>query len=427
MKQTRYALCGASGRGSYYALTICRDYQKTASLAGIFDINPMRADYVRAESEKELPAGHAPIPVYMDFDKMITETKPDCVLVITMDSAHAEYVVKSLDAGLDVICEKPMTIDADGVTAILDAEKRAGKKITVIFNARWQSSRERIKELMQSGVIGRVLSVDFEWLLDRVHGADYFRRWHKWLRNSGGLLVTKATHHFDLVNWWTEREPERVFANGSLDFYGPSRDKRAERCSTCPYTRDCGLAMKGFDDAHGQTEDMEWLRRMYFEPETLDGYMRDQCVFAQCDIWDNMSLAVKYGGGMLMTYSLNAFAPYEGFRIALNGDKGRMEYDEIHRGIGDGERSETIRVYYPGSRLDTYSIPKDTGVHGGSDSKLFDRLFAGIGADREDPLHRLAGALDGARSVLLGAAANISIKTGEPVLISGLVDLDRYR
>lgn len=71
-----------------------------------------------------------------------------------------------------------------------------------------------------NGAIGDVHSVHFEWLLNTEHGADYFRRWHRDKRNSGGLLVHKSTHHFDLVNFWLGSRPQTVYAQGSLMFYG---------------------------------------------------------------------------------------------------------------------------------------------------------------------------------------------------------------
>ena len=93
-----------------------------------------------------------------------------------------------------------------------------------------------------SGVIGEVLSLDFHWLLNIHHGADYFRRWHRNKENSGGLMVHKATHHFDLINWWLSSVPESVFAQGHRNFYTPkTADRyglvnRTERCLTCPET-----------------------------------------------------------------------------------------------------------------------------------------------------------------------------------------------
>ena len=96
--------------------------------------------------------------------------------------------------------------------------------MVVTFNYRYSPRNSALKEIIQSGVIGKVTSIDFSWVLDTVHGADYFRRWHREKKNSGGLLIHKASHHFDLVNWWIDDVPERVFASGGLKFYG---DKNA--------------------------------------------------------------------------------------------------------------------------------------------------------------------------------------------------------
>ena len=76
------------------------------------------------------------------------------------------------------------------------------------------------------GAIGEVLSVDFHWMLNTHHGADYFRRWHSQKRFSGGLMVHKATHHFDLVNWWLSAVPTAVFAKGDRKFYTPETADR---------------------------------------------------------------------------------------------------------------------------------------------------------------------------------------------------------
>src|SRR5947209_16897486 len=119
-----------------------------------------------------------------------------------------------------------MTIDDEKVRAILSAEQRSGRTVVVTFNYRFVPYITRVKELLRSGAVGEVLGVDFEWFLDTRHGADYFRRWHRRKENSGGLLVHKATHHFDMVNWWIEDEPEIVHAFGQRRVYGPTRAER---------------------------------------------------------------------------------------------------------------------------------------------------------------------------------------------------------
>ena len=115
-----------------------------------------------------------------------------------------------MEKGYDVMLEKPMTIDKEKCLEILETEKKTGKKVTVTFNCRFMPFFSAIKELLNTNIVGDILHVDLRWMLDRSHGADYFRRWHRYLDNSGGLLVHKATHHFDVVNWLIGQSPVEV-------------------------------------------------------------------------------------------------------------------------------------------------------------------------------------------------------------------------
>ena len=148
------------------------------------------------------------------------EQRPDVVVVTAPDHAHAELVGRALAAGADVVVEKPLTIDAAGARD-RGGGRRARRRRDVTFNYRYAPAQlPRCARSSPSGAIGEVTSVHFEWVLDTVHGADYFRRWHRDKENSGGLLVHKSSHHFDLVNWWLGDVPARVFARGGLRFYG---------------------------------------------------------------------------------------------------------------------------------------------------------------------------------------------------------------
>ena len=406
-----YVLAGSGGRGYWmYASAIAERYGDVAHLAGIMDVNRKRAEYVKSLIPYE-------VPVYTDFDRMMEEVKPDCVIVTTVDRFHSIYVVKALDFGADVICEKPMTMDEESCNAILDAEERSGRRITVTFNCRYMPLFARMKELLNQGVVGEVLNVHFEWMLDTVHGADYFRRWHRKLENCGGLLAHKATHHFDIVNWLIGQEPQEVFANGALRFYGSAGTKRGERCCTCPYGGECEYVY--------QDSRVPWVKAMYFDCESEDGYYRDRCVFAEeIDIYDTMSLAVKYCQGALMSYSLVAHAPYEGWKISISGTKGRMEASQFDTGTQAGDDCFHIRLFDRKGGTQTYDLKKETGSHGGGDERLLRMLFRG---DLPDPLGQFAGSKDGSMSILIGIAANRSIREHRPVTIEELVSFDRWK
>ncbi|RUV78298.1 gfo/Idh/MocA family oxidoreductase, partial [Mesorhizobium sp. M1A.F.Ca.IN.020.32.1.1] len=112
-------------------------------------------------------------------------------------------------------------------------------RVDVSFNYRFAPTAARIKELLNSGEIGRVTSVDFHWYLDTKHGADYFRRWHAYTERSGSLFVHKATHHFDLLNWYLDSDPDAVTAFADLQMYGRKGPFRGPRCKLCPHKNDC--------------------------------------------------------------------------------------------------------------------------------------------------------------------------------------------
>ena len=407
----KYVLAGASGRVlDMYARPIKERFADCAKVVGIFDVNPLRAKKI-----KEMAGLNC--EVFTDFDVMLKKTKPDVSIVTTVDQFHHLYIVKSLEAGLDAIVEKPMTIDAKKCNAILETEKKTGKKVTVTFNYRFTPYVTRIKELLREGVVGKILNVHFEWLLDTSHGADYFRRWHRKMENSGGLLVHKATHHFDMINWLLEEEPEDVMAFGSLRFYGPTRKERGERCLTCKHKKTCEFYL--------DLKKLDVWGKFYLETESADGYYRDRCVFAdEIDIYDTMIVNVKYSGGAFLSYSLTAHSPYEGYKISLNGTKGRMELAEYHSGQEVSKPASYVNLYNRKSERVEYTIPKATGGHGGGDERLQEMLFRG---GIPDPLNHQAGSYAGATSILTGIAANKSIQNGKVIRIKDLVPLEKYK
>ena len=161
-----------------------------------------------------------------DLTRLIRDHAIEYVVVTSPDWTHGDYITKSLHAGADVIVEKPIATTAEACRKVVEAVAATGRSVRVTFNYRYAARNSKLREIVQAGAVGTVTSVHFEWLLDTSHGADYFRRWHRDKANSGGLLVHKASHHFDLVNWWIDRRPRRVFASGELRFYGSNNYAR---------------------------------------------------------------------------------------------------------------------------------------------------------------------------------------------------------
>lgn len=424
----RYALVGTGSRARLFTEAIAGKYAETSELAGFCDTNQTRMDYTNRVLGEQF--GLKPVPTFKAdrFDEMVCTVKPDVVIVTSIDRTHHEYIIRAMEMGCDVITEKPMTIDAEKCQTIVDAVKRTGRNLRVAFNYRYAPHNTMVRKLLREGTIGEVYSVHFEWLLDTSHGADYFRRWHREKKNSGGLLVHKSTHHFDLVNHWLGTQPEIVFAMGDLRFYGHAN--ASARGEPRSYRRSTGDPAASGDPFALDLSASETLRELYLNAEHEDGYLRDQNVFGEgIDIEDTMAVMVRYANRAVLTYSLNAYMPWEGFNVAFNGSRGRIELEVKERSYVNaaGNKSEEGAVAWKSLRLLPMhgaplqvEIPEGVGGHGGGDDLMLENIF---GAPKETPDERGAGWRDGAMSILTGIAANRSIATGQPVRVADLVRL----
>ena len=401
----RLAMVGTGYRGiGTWGAPLLRDYADLLEFVGLCDLNPKRP--IVAQEKIGTRA-----PVFTDFDQMIKTTRPDTVIVTTVDGAHAGYVCRAMELGCDVICEKPLCTEAAQAQAIINTQKRTGRQLTVTFNARHRRGAAKLKELLLAGEIGDVYQVNYDEFLDRSHGADYFRRWHAFRRNSGTLLCHKSSHQFDQLNWWLDSDPVEVMACGKLNVYGRNGPFRDAKCRACAFQDKCAF----FWDI---TKD-PWLMKLYVGCEDSDKYYRDGCVYrSEIDIYDTMTAQLRYASGALVTYSLNAAAPYEGQFVVLNGSKGRIEARNYFGQPWPVQHDVEIRLTRNNGATTVIPIQNDQGEHGGADQRLRDLLFRPSG---DDPLRQKAGLRAGLMSSLVGIAGVTAIERREPVRIADLV------
>ncbi|MHA7273402.1 Gfo/Idh/MocA family protein [Arthrobacter sp. TMT4-20] len=437
--RTRFALIGTGARSEMYIEAILDTHADVATLVGLSDTNPGRVEHYQNVIRHLTKAPDSTVPTFQpeNLTAFIRDNDVQRLIVTTPDYTHADYIVEALEAGADVVVEKPLTIDAEGCQRITAAVEQTGHSVVVTFNYRYSPRNSALKEVIQSGALGTITSVDFSWMLDTVHGADYFRRWHREKDKSGGLLIHKASHHFDLVNWWIDDVPQRVYASGALRFYG---DKNAAAR---------GLGERNDRGTHDGADadpfaldlrEDSRLESLYLKNEHHDGYRRDQDVFAGgITIEDNLALVVDYQRGSTLSYSLNAHSPWEGYRVSVNGTEGRAELEVVERAAvsGSAEKKDVVdpsatpvseddQVRRNGERLivqrhwepaSEVTIHNGEGAHGGGDRLLLSDLFNGPGAD---PLGRPSGYIDGLSAVAVGIAGNESLANGMPVRIPDL-------
>ena len=409
MEKRRFALIGTGNRGTtMWGKDLLTGWREHVDLTAIVEKNSLRGERAR-----NMIGSNAPL--YENIDSMLAEQKPDLAIVCTPDHTHDDIIVRALESGIDVITEKPMTTSIQKIRRILDAEKRTGRRVDVSFNYRYAPTAARIKELLNAGEIGRVTSVDFHWYLNTKHGADYFRRWHAYTENSGSLFVHKATHHFDLLNWYLDSDPEAVTSFADLQNYGRKGPFRGPRCKLCPHAHEC--------DYYLDLEKDPFLDQLYEDPSKIDGYFRDGCVFREdIDIPDTMVVSIRYRNNVHVSYSLNTFQPIEGHHLAFNGTKGRIEIRQHEAQPWEEPKEDTILLIrnFPNGReaVERIVVPHFTGGHYGGDDRMRNMIFK---PGMEDRLGQRAGTRAGAMSVLCGIAALTSSRTGKVVDIAELM------
>ncbi|WP_405666464.1 Gfo/Idh/MocA family oxidoreductase [Streptomyces sp. NBC_01166] len=446
-RRRRYAVAGTGHRAGMYVAALSGDHADVGELVAWLDPNPARIDWYDTEVGRARGLdGPARLPRWAPdgLEAMIDAQRVDTVIVTSPDHTHASLVDRALRAGADVVVEKPLTVDAEGCRLISRAIEDTGRQVVMTFNYRYAPRNSTLRQVIASGAVGEVTGVHFEWVLDTVHGADYFRRWHRRKDHSGGLLVHKASHHFDLVNWWIDDVPARVFASGALRFYG---DRNAA-------ARGLGPRPERGTGAHGDPFSLDLradprLDALYLRAEEHDGYRRDQDPFAPgVTIEDNMAVLVDYRRGATLTYSLNAHGPWEGYRVTVNGTEGRAELQVVERGFieldSEGNavldpsatpgavtqdplrpEGERLTVQRHWQRAEEIPIPGGIGGHGGGDAILLMDVFRRDLRLEDDPLGRAADHRDGLRAVAVGIAANQSLVTGLPVTVDALGILRR--
>lgn len=429
-QKKRLALVGTGVRGtSFWGQYIKENYADAAEFVGLCDINPGRLEF--AKSYIGVPG----CPVFENFDEMIAVVKPDLVMVTTVDNTHDEFIVKALKAGIDVVTEKPMTTTAGKCQSIVDAARASSAQLIMGFNYRYGMLFTKLKEMLVANDIGEVTSVDFNWYLNNYHGASYFRRWHGIREKGGTLLLHKAAHHFDLLNWWIGSDPVEVHAYGGLEHYGHNNAFRSERCTGCPHKDKCAY----FWDIGKDQKMMD----LYVNNEHHDGYIRDGCVWRkEIDIFDKMAVQIKYANNVQVAYSLTTYSPYEGFRLAFNGRKGRMEtwegvpslmdvqedQSQLHAKEMDQSAHTKAELQYHEiitqsnfGEFERIKSPFIRKAHWGGDPIMMDEILRGRVAN--SGLHQGSDYRDGAMAVLIGIAARQSIDKGRAVRIDELTDL----
>jgi len=281
----------------------------------------------------------------------------DAVVVTSPDKTHADVAVPILEAGRYVYLEKPLDITLANCQRIIDADTAAGGKVFVGHNLRYAPVYSKAFELIRGGVIGDITTIEANEHYKE--GCTYFERWNAFRAEGGGLWITKATHDFDVLNWFTGKKPISVTANAHLTYFD-GKPGAAEYCPECQYENNCPEAYPGPFRLPEQFRELaEELYARGLGPRP------GRCLFnTDTDTFDHGSVRVNYPDGVIATYTVNVISAHNERRIFIAGTKGSIDGSIMERHLTLRRRGGSDP-----EEMDLSGGPVDQ--HGGADTYVF--------------------------------------------------------
>ncbi|MCE5240025.1 Gfo/Idh/MocA family oxidoreductase [bacterium] len=311
MNPVRFALVGTGGRGQIYVDVLKRMAEPRAVWTAMCDRNE---EVLNAFCDRNALTD---VPRLTSVDDLVRRNDVDAVLVCTPDYAHRAPAETCFGAGLHCLVEKPVATSPEDVRAICAAAQRSGKLLHLGFVFRYDPCALKLRELISGGVIGRLIACITHEAVGWFHGSTYMRRWNRFRKMSGDMLLHKGCHTFDLINFITGAYPLRVAAFGGTEVFRP-RPEAAQFCKDCTVTQDC---------LYYTDQGPAYRDRFYHTagPQVLPD---DYCVYnVDKDTTDTTSLTAEYSNGMKLSYTMTMVSPQGQRRMTFIGTHGEIRCD----------------------------------------------------------------------------------------------------
>lgn len=416
MRQIRIGLLGAGARGIMaFGRSINNDFRNDAALVAVSDTNTTRA-------KAGLDVLHAKVDIYSDYHEMLARKDLDAVIITTPDGLHEEHCIAAFRSGKNVLVDKPLAITGNGCLKIIDASRKAKKLLYMGFNMRHGPAMSYLKKLVDQGLFGEIFSIHSQEHYDG--GRTYMARWNRLKKFSGGLFIHKGSHDFDAINWLMGApRPVRVSCFGNAfslnDRHFPFALRKGVKpgpaCSECPYFAECpDHYVPGDEWGYDYTEtDRAAYRAMWNElAASEDNYRKDLCIFlSNKDTHDQGVAIVEYDNGATAMHS-------ECFVSSVTDRRYMIDGTLAHADASLKNRTIKVNPRWSQDVID-HNVAPLPGGHGGADPKMIADFIRCM----RDGVNPTATGIDGAWSVAIGEAAELSRATGRTVAISDVLDV----
>lgn len=424
------SILGCGSRGHYtYGRCMTENLKGKFEIVSVCDIDQTKIDMAKSAW------GVKDENCFLDWEEFFAEKRSDALVIATQDRDHVKMCIKALELGYDILLEKPISPVEEELYELLEAYNKHKKKVIVCHVLRYAPAFLKIKEMLDSGAIGKIVCID--WL----EQVTYWHQAHSFVRGNwrndeetSPMIMQKCCHDLDLLQYYADSKCKTVYSVGDLSFFKKENQPEgaASHCKDCKYIHDCVYSAerlyiekrkKDFDwafdkpDVDDNARQQGWpfnvvdLTRPITEESMRAAYENNQygrCVF-DCDnnVVDNQTVVMQFENGIKANLTMTAFTALPGRKMTFHGTLGEIEMDEENNYIrlsryGKGTQMFSIKEILKDAMNDTFG-------HGGGDLMLVHDFYKALAGD-----DALGTTLDKSiESHLMALAAEKSRRTGE--------------
>lgn len=366
MKKNSIAFLGLGNRGGIYA-----DFASKDNSLVIKAVCDVADDKLLMAQEKYNVSPKLCYKNENDFFKM--GKLADFLVITTQDKDHYRHTIQALKLGYDILLEKPISPNPDECIEIAELAKQKERKVVVCHVLRYTPFYSSIKELLDSKILGDVVSVNQSENVGWGHFTHSFVRgnWRNSVQTSP-IILAKCCHDLDIINWLVGDTCEKVSSFGSLSFYNKHKapEGSADFCCNCS-VKNCMYNSIDFYNRHHDTIIAPYGFKM--TRENITAYFSDKDnIYARCvfhcdnDVCDRQTVSMVYQSGVCANLLVHGFADKTHRHIHIRCSNGELE------GMLEDNKYRYKVFNEPEKEVDLNNILESQGSgHAGGDSRLF--------------------------------------------------------
>lgn len=384
MDPVKLGIIGTGQRCIYFFVPFIRSFPEKAKLIGIADKDPIRLSSAEQDIGMSLKS-------YLNYEDLLSDPEIEAVIITTPDSTHREIFEKALSSGKDILCEKPLATTIEDAVHMAKISLGKSNVTQLGFMLRYSPFYTKLKEIVDEGSIGKIEHIKIFETVESYHGATYFRRWHRFVKKSGGLLVHKACHTLDIATWLIGNKPSWVSGKGGINSF-IEKEGTSMHCKDCQFKHNC-LASYRFGG-------WNWNYLNQEERKIIENDDNDLCVYQTAkDSIDNAIVNVKYLNNVNIEYNFSTTGNFQERHFTIQGSSGVIIASQHENNILISQTN------HPDQSIKTYT--KRSDEHGEGDNPLMDDFINSV-LTRQVPI---ADILSGCMSVAIGDTATKSINS----------------